>query len=242
MSQDNKLIRSLLENVKAGNNASFEQLYQMYSGRVFTLSLRLSGNTNFAEETTKEVFIRAWKQVAVIRKDLSFSSWLTGITVYTVLEKLRDNKSGKFLYKKNDKKNYPLGDLDKEIISLPGNERLTFVLHDIENYSEKEIAELLLVKVEEVKTDLVSAQLKLRNSNNFIKNVESINLGNILSSNDIIPDSDVWKNIFTEFNDLQAKKTGVQNSKKEEPIENSETEEPEEKPEKKFSLFGRKKK
>ncbi len=246
MTQDNKFIRSLLENVKKGNNSSFEQLYQIYAGRVFTLSFRLLGNINLAEEATKEIFITARKQISSIRKDLSFNSWLVGITVYTDLEKLRNNgnskKSGDNFFKaKNDKKNYLLSDLDKGILTLPEKERLVFVLKEIENYSEEEIADLLLTKLKDVKDCIITTHNKFENLKNLIQLTNLLDNKNESSANDVVPGNEIWKNIYSEIDKARLKESENLDNEGMALINKSETKANNNKTEKKFGLFSWKK-
>lgn len=243
---DNKLIRSLLQNVKAGNNASFEQLYQIYSGRIFTLCFRLLGNASLAEEITKTVFITAWEQISLIRADVSFGSWVFGIAVFNVLEKIRNNGNFQTADDKNfkqkiDKKNYSISDFENGILTLPQMQRLVYVLNVIEKYSEEETADLLLMKKEEIKSLLNDAQAKMNALQNIIQSSDSLeNQSETFSM--IMPNKEVWKNIYSVINNVQLKKNETSPNGEATTIDASEQVMQQEKKEKKFGFFSWKKK
>ncbi len=208
MNQDNKLIRSLLQNVKAGSNASFEQLYHIYSGRIFTLCFRLLGNANLAEELTKDIFITAWQQISTIRNDVPFASWIIGVSVYKSLDKLR-NSEKYFNFedeekKKIDKKNYVLSDLENGLLTLPIKQRIVFVLNVLEKYSEEEICDLLLLNKEEIKNLLSEAQIKMNAFQNLIQKSDSVN-SQFETFSTININKDIWKNIYSEINNVHLK-------------------------------------
>lgn len=48
--------------------------------------------------------------------------------------------------------------LDKKIIRLPFEERLTFILHDIEGYSKEEVADIIGMPVSQAKKHLFNAR------------------------------------------------------------------------------------
>ena len=244
--QDNKLIRSLLQNVKAGNNASFEQLYQIYSGRIFTLCFRLLGNASLAEEITKTIFITAWEQISLIRADVSFGSWVLGIAVFNVLEKLRSSGNFQTADDKNfkqkiDKKNYSISDFENGILTLPQMQRLVYVLNVIEKYSEEETADLLLMKKEEIRNLLNDAQVKMNALQNLIQSSDSIeNQSETFSI--IMPNKEVWKSIYAVINNVQLKKNKTSPNGEPATTDTSEQVIQQEKKEKKFGFFSWKKK
>ncbi len=245
MNQDNKLIRSLLQNVRAGSNASFEQLYQIYSGRIFTLCLRLLGNVSLAEVMTKNIFISAREQISIIRNDVSFGSWIVGVAVFKSLEILR-NGGNNFSTDENvktkiDKKNYSFSDLENGLLTLPTKQRLVFVLNNLEKYSEEETADLLYIKLDEVKTLLKESQNKLNTLQNLIQISDASARVNEYQTN-IIPNKEIWKDIYSEINNSHQNNnsTPIQNTT--EPLDNIEINSSQIKKEKKFGIFSWKKK
>lgn len=160
MNQDNKFIRSLIHGSLRGNNSALEQLFDMNLGKVYALVLRLVVDQKIANELTKSILVDAWKKLASIREDASFSTWLTGIAVYKSLDFLRTNKLSELI----DKARLPSKDpFERNILSLPRNNRLVIVLHHFEKYSIEEIADLLMVSKTEVTKRLLDGEAEIIN-------------------------------------------------------------------------------
>ena len=85
MKKNNKFIRTLVVNAQHGNNAAFEQLYQMNVDRIYALLLRLTAHKTYAENITQRVFVKAWQKLALVREDFAFASWLVGLTIHDFL-------------------------------------------------------------------------------------------------------------------------------------------------------------
>ena len=76
-----------------GDAAAFERLYRLHSRRVYSLCLRMVGNTAEAEDLTQEAFLQLFRKIATFRGESAFSTWLHRLAVNVVLMKLR-KKSG----------------------------------------------------------------------------------------------------------------------------------------------------
>jgi RNA polymerase sigma-70 factor (ECF subfamily) len=50
--------------VRQHDRAAFEELYRRYSGRLFSLGLKLLGDAGLAEELVQETFVRLWRTTA----------------------------------------------------------------------------------------------------------------------------------------------------------------------------------
>jgi len=72
-----------------GDAAAFEYLYRSHNRRVYSLCLRMIGNTAEAEELTQEAFLQVFRKINTFRGDSAFSTWLHRLSVNTVLMRLR---------------------------------------------------------------------------------------------------------------------------------------------------------
>jgi RNA polymerase sigma-70 factor (ECF subfamily) len=158
LAQDNKLIRSLIERSRNGNNAAFEQLFKMHVGYVYAISFRLLGNFEDANEITSKIFTEAWKTISMVKRDSPFILWLKAIAIYSSLQRTREKNKNKTKINKSKPNRKGLSFIDQEILSLPESERIVFVLNDIENYKKEEISDLLSITKEEVENFLVKAR------------------------------------------------------------------------------------
>jgi len=169
-----------IDRAKQGDAESFEVLYGLHKRRVYSLCLRMTGNTAEAEDLTQEAFMQLFRKIATFRGESAFSTWLHRLTVNIVLMHLR--KKGlpevsleETLEPQEDGPKKDVGardnvlagcidrvNLQRSIESLPPGYRLVFVLHDVEGYEHNEIAGMMGCSVGNSKSQLHKARMKLR--------------------------------------------------------------------------------
>lgn len=158
MNQDNKFIRSLIQSALRGNNSALEQLFEMNLPKIYTLTFRLTSNLQSAELLTENILVETWKQLNFLREDATFSTWLTGIAVYQSLNYLRENDNPQiYEVEQLPSKNQ----LEKIILALPKNERISFILHYLEGYSVDEVSDLLAISRTDTAKFLAEAESKV---------------------------------------------------------------------------------
>ena len=170
-----------IERAKAGDAQCFEALYAMHKRRVYSLCLRMVGNTAEAEDLTQEAFLQLFRKIATFRGESAFSTWLHRLSVNVVLMHLRKKGLNEVSLEetlepqdddgpKRDvgaRDNILAGSIDRvnlerAIESLPPGYRIIFVLHDIEGYEHNEIAEMMGCSIGNSKSQLHKARMKLR--------------------------------------------------------------------------------
>lgn len=161
MIPDNKFVRSLLQSAQRGNYTALEQLFNMNIGKVYAIVLRMTANKSFASKITIDTFIEAWKKLKIIREDSPFTGWLIAIAVYKTLDVFRNNKE-EFANKPELSEIESKDSFENDIFRLPHLERLIFVLNKVEKYSVDEIADMILMKKDDVEFHLNLAVEKLR--------------------------------------------------------------------------------
>jgi RNA polymerase sigma factor (sigma-70 family) len=169
---DNKFVRSLIQNAKQGNNAAVEQLFQMNLGKIYAFALRLTASKSLAESITKDTFIEAWKKISLVRPDASFLKWLNAITVYKTLDSFRLQKQNSSKSKSDVNDSRMKDELDNYILALPEQERMVFVLNQLESYSVEEISDLMGVKKDQVNVHLKIANEKITDNDPDLKSPE----------------------------------------------------------------------
>ncbi len=158
---------------KAGDPGAFEELYRQHVGRVYALCLRMSGDAREAEELTQDAFVRAWEKLESFRGQSAFSSWLHRLTVNVVLGRWRSKGrqrdrivaigDAEEVRRRHVEPRKGLAlDLESAIRGLPAGARTIFVLHDIEGYRHRDIAELTGLAEGTSKTQLHRARRLLR--------------------------------------------------------------------------------
>jgi len=140
-------IRYLIGLSQKGRKNSFLELCELNLKKVYAICGLCLGDSNIAEEVTKDVFISAWQNLKFVREDTSVSSWFRGIAVFEIMEELRTRERRHKVYpkeKKNDStvhnRVHTNNQFESTILELPELERTIFVLHDVEGYDYDEIA------------------------------------------------------------------------------------------------------
>jgi RNA polymerase sigma-70 factor (ECF subfamily) len=168
---------SLTQRSAQGDVFAFEELYARHNRRVYSLCLRMTGNTSEAEDLAQEVFIQLYRKVGSFRGESAFTTWLHRLTVNQVLMHFR--KRGVKLEQTTDDGDTPVQvvtgtqdparmpvvdriALDAAVVQLPPGYRTVFVLHDVEGHEHEEIARMLGCSVGTSKSQLHKARMKLR--------------------------------------------------------------------------------
>ena len=86
---DSDLIRSVL----SGNSRSYAALLTRYQHMVFTLAMRMLSHRELAEETTQDIFVKAYRSLGTFRGESKFSTWLYRIAYRRILDvRARENR------------------------------------------------------------------------------------------------------------------------------------------------------
>ena len=170
----------LIERAQHGDEEAFAALFEAHKRRVYSLCLRMTGDTAEAEDLSQEAFLQLFRKIATFRGESAFSTWLHRMVVNVVLMHLRkkglqqvsldevDNSQDepvKREYGDDDRRLLHSIDriaLSRAIAALPPGYRAVLVLHDVEGYEHNEIAQILDCSVGNSKSQLHKARLKLR--------------------------------------------------------------------------------
>lgn len=80
----------LIERLARGELAALDALYTRYSRPVFSLALRVLGNSNDAEEVTQDVFERVWRHAPTFDAERGrFGTWLLSMTHHIAIDTVR---------------------------------------------------------------------------------------------------------------------------------------------------------
>jgi RNA polymerase sigma-70 factor (ECF subfamily) len=165
-----------------GDAAAFERLYRLHNRRVYSLCLRMVGNTAAAEDLTQEAFLQLFRKIATFRGESAFSTWLHRLAVNVVLMKLRrktgNESSLEQMTEPDEESGTPRRDfgtadlaligaldrinLQRAVEELPPGYKAIFVLHDVQGYEHNEIAEIMGCSIGNSKSQLHKARMRLR--------------------------------------------------------------------------------
>ncbi|HXR98884.1 MAG TPA: sigma-70 family RNA polymerase sigma factor [Terriglobales bacterium] len=170
-----------IERAKAGSADAFEFLYHLHKRRVYSLCLRMTGNTAEAEDLAQEAFLQLFRKIGTFRGESAFSTWLHRLSVNVVLMHLRRKSLPETPLEdytepaQEDGPRREIGardqtlagsidrvNLERAIERLPPGYRTIFVLHDMEGYEHNEIAGMMGCSIGNSKSQLHKARMKLR--------------------------------------------------------------------------------
>jgi len=146
---------------------------------MYNIGFRIVRNEAEAEDAAQDVFVHVLRNLHTFRGDSALSSWLYRLTTNLVLMRFRKNRHNNYslrglleddgellgILAKPDL--YLQGVIDRVDIQaaidmLPRGYKTVFILHDIQGYAHKEIAELLGYSVGNSKSQLHKAHRHLR--------------------------------------------------------------------------------
>ena len=169
----------LVKKSQLGDKSAFEELVKRHQELVFSLSFKLTGNRELANDVAQEAFIRAWKAIGKFRGDSTFGTWIYRITVntaWTLRKKakkhyslnIEDTQEPVVVDEKKDPELVAINSdlslvLRKALNQIPLEQRIIVELKNIEGRSHKEIADYLDISVTAAKVRLHRAHQKLRN-------------------------------------------------------------------------------
>lgn len=80
----------LVARLTRGDLRALEELYGRYARPVYSLALRILGDTSDAEEATQDVFERVWRHAPAFDAERGrFGTWLMSMTHHVAIDKVR---------------------------------------------------------------------------------------------------------------------------------------------------------
>lgn len=166
-------VESWVARARAGEETAFRRLYDLHVERVHRLTWRICRDEELARDCTQECFIQAFRKLEEFRGDSRFSSWLHRIAVRAALGALRRtarHREGREALGEDTLPaaapaalGFHLRDRVRGAVdALPEIYRTTLLLHDLEGWTHREIAELLEVEEGTSKARLSRARARLR--------------------------------------------------------------------------------
>lgn len=164
--------------VHKGDTKAFEFIYRSYCGLVYRICLRMLRNPVDAEDAAQDVFVRLFRKINTFRGESAFSSWLYRVATNTVLMRFRKNKQRVTLEgaaevngglpreacAKDAEQDGLAGriDLQAAINVLPEGYKGAFLLHHVQGYAHREIAEIFGYSIGCSKSQVHKARKLLR--------------------------------------------------------------------------------
>jgi RNA polymerase sigma-70 factor (ECF subfamily) len=154
-----------------GDSSAFERLYRSHVAKIHSLTRRMLG-THEADEVTQDIFVRAWQKLGQFRGESAFATWLHRLAINVVIERRRsfaihrgriaDDPGALDLVAVAPARADLAVDFEAAVEQLPSGAREILVLHDVEGYKHREIAERLDITTGTSKRQLHRARMLMR--------------------------------------------------------------------------------
>ncbi len=156
-------------------------LYELYSAKLFSLSLKYSKNYAEAQDNLQDAFIAIFENIDQFKHKGSFEGWMKRITINTALARYRNQKVFSLNYEElivQPESDYTdlgisLQTLLKYIQELPNRYRMVFNLYVLDGYSHKEIANMMKISEGTSKSNLARGRQILKDKINALIHAES---------------------------------------------------------------------
>lgn len=183
----NDKMSRVLQSLTEGSFSAFEELYHLYSGKLYNFMMRLSsGNRYMAEEVVQQTFIRVWEvrekidpaenfisYLCTIARNISMNMYQHQTVEYIYTEYLLGNRPDRHHHTEESTDLSFLNDyIDTLARSLPPARKEIFLLSKRQGYTNKEIAEKLGVSESTVGTQLSLAVKYMREQ--FLKHYDKL--------------------------------------------------------------------
>ena len=174
--------REIFKQLKAGDEQAFEYFFKRYFELLYNYALQITKDQIYSEEIVEDTFVLIWEKREAIDLHGSPKAYLFKTVYNQCLNYFKHKKVGNkykefFIYHQPNSdftksySNYPLEILiDKEfqeilgksIAKLPEQCKRIFVMSRLEDKKNKEIAEILGVSVNTVKTQILRGLKQVR--------------------------------------------------------------------------------
>jgi RNA polymerase sigma-70 factor (ECF subfamily) len=169
MNQQQASDTDLIREVLAGNNQSYAILLGRYQHMVFTLAVRMLRDREQAEETTQDVFVKAYRSLGTFRGDSKFSTWLYRVAYHKILDACAREKRRRDLSSPVSLEDLAEGSDQSTWAEILGRERKEILLQALANLTPEEnslmslfyLQELSLAEIAEV-LDTSAGVVKVR--------------------------------------------------------------------------------
>ena len=180
---DKQLIGKILEQ----NDQAFGILVEKYKKLVYAAIYRLVRDTNDAEDIFQDVFLEVYRSIHFLRNENDLSAWLFKISYNKAISFLRKknparansnfdqehklhSETNKYSLVDHQTPDQKLEEQEAEIVlytaidRLPEMQKKALLMHKFEDYSHKEIGEIMDLSIASVESLIYRAKVTLKKS------------------------------------------------------------------------------
>jgi RNA polymerase sigma-70 factor, ECF subfamily len=159
--------------VRDGNAEAFSDIVEHYHVPIHRYLYRLTGDYDLTQDLVQDTFIRAYENLIKTNSELSLRAWLYKIAENNARQHYRRKKLVSFIHfsstdsdhitagNRADETNRSLA-IKEALLKVPYKNRVCIVLHFIEGFKYREIAETLGISKEAVRKRVTRGSLEFR--------------------------------------------------------------------------------
>ncbi|MGH7492981.1 MAG: RNA polymerase sigma factor [bacterium] len=170
---------ALIEQARQRQPEAFRKLFELYKTPVYNFVARMIGQPQDAEDVVQEVFVKLYYKLASLRETRYFTTWLFSIAKHEAFNYTRKHRKRKWqalpdsdeihaqevmvpVHQHNPERDIADRELDDllqtALNAVPEVNRAAFILGVLEEYSYKEVAEMLGCSENNVKSRVFRAR------------------------------------------------------------------------------------
>ncbi len=168
----------LVSRAKKGDPDAFVELMEQQKAAMYRTAVSILHNDADAADAMQEAILRCWQSIGNLRNNQYFKTWMTRILINCCKDIIR--KNGEMVYLESydavdTGTDHEMSDRQVQecIDALSENYRLIFTLHYVQGLTVKEIAMLLSMNENTVKTRLARGRNEFRD---IYTNEEAVSL------------------------------------------------------------------
>jgi RNA polymerase sigma-70 factor (ECF subfamily) len=177
--ENKEQLKAIIEGCLRNNRRSQEELFKLFYGKMLSVCMRYTNDRDTAQEVLQEGFIKIFEKLGAFDYKGSFEGWIRRIIANTAIDAIRRSKKDPYLSDNDndfklgaedtmvERENLETMDLKAEVAmeaiqQLSPAYRTVFNLYVLEDYSHKEISEMLGISEGTSKSNLAKARMNLQ--------------------------------------------------------------------------------
>ncbi len=171
--------RVTLKRAQKGDQRAFESILETHERMIYSICLRMCGSREDALDVSQETAVRIWRNIGRFTGEAALSTWIYRIATNACLDHLRKRKdvlsvdalgeegyappasAGEMPENALDGKE-TLREVAKALDRLPEDQRAAVVLRDVNDLTYEEVADVLGVNLNTVKSRISRGRKSLR--------------------------------------------------------------------------------
>lgn len=163
--------RKVIKKIKKGNQQAFKKLYDSYADYALRSAYAITRNHNHSADIVQETFIKVYRNIETFDEERSFKPWFYQILLNESRRYMkRQNKQATaveseelmdYLHEQNSEyENYD--NVEQALDQLSEMHRTVLTLKYMNEFTEREIAEMLELNINTVKSRLYKGRQQLK--------------------------------------------------------------------------------